>query len=271
MMKTILYLALIYCVLLVMLTVFQRKIIYYPHRLDKDFEFPLYVPRLEEVFITCDDGCTINGLFAPGSENKPTVLILHGNAGNITHRDYLLRGFNTFGYSALLIDYHGYGKSEGTPSEKNLYRDGTAALEWLSKEKNRKPDDIVLFGKSLGSGVAIELATHHSFKGLILESAFTSIVAVARSHFPYNCFPVSLMLMDTFDNSTKISEIHSPVFIRHGTEDTIIDKREGEKLFERANMPKELYLIEGADHNNMHAHNPRDYWTTIADWLEGLT
>jgi fermentation-respiration switch protein FrsA (DUF1100 family) len=271
MMKIILYLAFIYCVLLVMLTVFQRKIMYYPHKLDKDFEFPLYVPQLEEVFITCDDGYTIHGLFTPASENKPTLLIFHGNAGNITHRDFLLRGFNTLGYSALLIDYHGYGKSEGTPSEKNLYRDGKAALEWLRKEKNRKPEDIVLFGKSLGSGVAIELATQHSFKGLILESAFTSIVSVARSHFPYNCFPVSLMLLDTYDNSTKISEIHSPVFIRHGTEDTIIDKREGEKLFEQANMPKELYLIEGADHNNMHFHNPQSYWTTIAAWLEGLT
>jgi pimeloyl-ACP methyl ester carboxylesterase len=190
-MKTILYLALIYCVLLVMLTVFQRKIIYYPYTLDKDFAFPPYVPELEEVFITCDDACTINGLFAPGSKNKPAVLIFHGNAGNITHRDFLLRGFNTLGYSALLIDYHGYGKSEGTPSEKNLYRDGKAALEWLTKEKNRQPEDIVLFGKSLGSGVAVELATRHSFKGLILESAFTSIASVARSHFPYNCFPVS--------------------------------------------------------------------------------
>ena len=270
MMKTILYLAFIYCVLLVLLTVFQRKIMYYPHRLDKDFAFPLYVPQQEEVFITCDDGSTINGLFTPGSESKPTVLIFHGNAGNITHRDFLLQGFNTLGHSALLIDYHGYGKSEGTPSEKNLYRAGRAALEWLTKEKNRTPDDIVLFGKSLGSGVAIELATQHPCKGLILESAFTSIVAVARSHFPYNCFPVSLMLMDRFDNSTKISAIHSPVFIRHGTEDTIIDKREGEKLFERANMPKELYLIEGADHNNMHVHNPPSYWATIAAWLEGL-
>jgi fermentation-respiration switch protein FrsA (DUF1100 family) len=271
MMKTILSLALFYCVLLIVLTVFQRKIIYYPHRLDKDFEFPLYVPELEEVFITCEDGYTINGLFTPGSEDKPTVLIFHGNAGNITHRDFLLRGFNNLGYSALLIDYHGYGKSEGTPSEKTLYLDGKASLEWLTKEKNRKPEDIVLFGKSLGSGVAIELATRHSFKGVLLESAFTSIASVARSHFPYNCFPVSLMLMDTFDNSTKISKIQSPLLITHGTEDTIVDKREGEKLFEQANMPKELYLIEGADHNNIQFYNPQSYWATVSAWLEGLT
>ena len=199
------------------------------------------------------------------------MLIFHGNAGNITHRDFLLRGFHTLGYSTLLIDYHGYGKSEGTPTEKNLYRDGKAALAWLSKEKNRKPEEIVLFGKSLGSGVAIELASQDTFKGVILESAFTSIVAVARSHFPYNCFPVSLMLFDRFDNNTKIRTIHTPVLIRHGTEDTIIDKREGEKLFELANMPKKLYLIEEAGHNDMHLHNPQNYWSSIAAWLEGLT
>ena len=104
----------------------------------------------------------------PAEDNKPTVLIFHGNAGNITHRDMILQEFNTLGYPALLIDYHGYGKSEGKPSEKNLYRDGKASLEWL-RRKNRKPEEIVLFGKSLGSGVAVELATKHSFKGLILE------------------------------------------------------------------------------------------------------
>ena len=270
-MKTIISLAAFYLIFLVILTLFQRKFIYFPYKLDREFEYPLYVPQLEEVFITCGDGITINGLYAPGKENTPTVLIFHGNAGNITHRDMILQGFNRLGYSVLLIDYHGYGKSEGQPSEKNLYLDGKASLEWLNKEKKRKPEEIVLFGKSLGSGVAVELATKNSFKGLILESPFTSIASVARSHFPYNFFPVSLLLMDKFDNATKIKRVDSPLLITHGTEDTIVDKREGEKLFKQANMPKELYFIEGADHNNMQYYNPQKYWTTIAEWLEGLT
>jgi hypothetical protein len=269
-MKTIISLAAFYLLFLVILTLFQRKFIYFPYKLEKEFEYPRYVSQLEEVFITCADGTIINGLYAPGRERSPTVLIFHGNAGNITHRDVILQGFNQLGYSVLLIDYHGYGKSEGKPSEKNLYLDGKASLEWLSKEKNKKPEEIVLFGKSLGSGVAVELATEKLFKGLILESPFTSIASVARSHFPYNFFPVSLLLMDKFDNATKIKSVNSPLLITHGTEDSIVDTKESNKLFKQANMPKELYLIEGADHNNIQYYNPQKYWARIAGWLEDL-
>ena len=269
-MKTILSLAAFYLIFLVILTLFQRKFIYFPYKLDKQFEYPRYVSNMEEVFITCENGNTINGLYASGRDTFPTVLIFHGNAGNITHRDIILQGFNRLGYGVLLIDYQGYGKSEGTPSEKNLYLDGKASLDWLSKEKKVAPEEIVLFGKSLGSGVAVELATKNSFKGLILESPFTSIASVARSHFPYKFFPVNLLLIDKFDNAAKIQRVESPLLITHGTEDTIVDKKEGEKLYKQANMPKELYLIEGADHNNIQYYNPQNYWAKIEEWLESL-
>lgn len=260
----------IYLVLLFILTVFQRKIIYYPYELDKDFKFPMYVTGLEEVFISCEDGVTINGLYAPGKENKPAFLIFHGNAGNITHRDIFLQGFNKLGCSVLLVDYHGYGKSEGSPSEKNLYLDGEASLKWLSEKKQFKPAQIILFAKSLGSGVAIELATKNKFKGLILETPFSSIPSVARSHFPYNCFPVEYMTIDKFDNISKIGKIDCPIFFIHGTRDSIIDKRESEKLFAKANMPKKIYLVEGADHNNIQDVASPKYWDKISDWISRL-
>lgn len=269
-MKTLLSLGACYLIFLLILTLFQRKFIYFPYKLDKEFEYPRYVSQLEEAFITCENGNTINGLYAPGKGTFSTVLIFHGNAGNITHRDIILQGFNRLGYAVLLIDYQGYGKSEGTPSEKNLYLDGKASLEWLRKEKKVNPEEIVLFGKSLGSGVAVELATKTTFKGLILESPFTSLASVAGSHFPYKFFPVSLLLIDKFDNAAKIHQVDSPLLITHGTEDRIVDKKEGEKLFKQANMPKELYLIEGADHNNIQNYNAPTYWTTIAEWLEDL-
>ena len=269
-MKTLLSLAALYLICLVILTLFQRKFIYFPYKLDKEFEYPRYVSDMEEVFITCENGNIINGLYAPGKDTFATVLIFHGNAGHITHRDIILQGFNRLGYAVLLIDYQGYGKSEGTPSEKNLYRDGKASLEWLSKEKKVTPEEIVLFGKSLGSGVAVELATQNSFKGLILESPFTSIASVAGSHFPYKLFPVSLLLIDRFDNAAKIHSVDSPLLITHGAEDKIVDKKEGEKLFKQANMPKELYLIEGAGHNTIQYYNPQKYWEKIAKWLINL-
>ena len=270
MMKIIVSAITIYLVILFILTVFQRKIIYYPYKLDKRFEFPMYVPQLEEVFITCEDGCTINGLFAPGREERPVILMFHGNAGNITHRDFLLQGFNRLGYPVLLIDYHGYGKSKGTPSESNLYLDGEASLKWLLEEKNIKPEQIVIFAKSLGSGVAAEVATKNSFKGLILETPFSSIASVARSHFPYNCFPVGLLIIDKYDTISKIGEIHCPLLFIHGTRDMIVDKKESERLFEKANMPKEMYLIEGADHNDVQFIEPQKYWDKVSNWLDGL-
>jgi fermentation-respiration switch protein FrsA (DUF1100 family) len=260
----------IYLVLLFILVVFQRKIIYYPYVLDKDFTFPMYVPALEEVFIPCEDGVTINGLYAPGKENKPAFLILHGNAGNITHRDIFLQRFNNLGCSVLLIDYHGYGKSEGSPSEKTLYLDGEASLKWLSEKKQIAAAQIILFAKSLGSGVAVELATKNHFKGLILETPFSSIPAVARTHFPYNCFPVNYMTIDKFDNISKIEKIECPILFIHGTRDTIIDKRESEKLFAKANMPKEIYLVEGADHNTIQDVASPKYWDTISAWMSRL-
>jgi len=269
-MKTIISAVIIYLVILIIMTVFQRKIIYYPYKLDKNFKFPKYVPELEEVFITCEDGHTINGLFASGRVNKPVILIFHGNAGNITHRDFLLQGFTRLGCAVLLIDYHGYGKSEGTPSEKNLYLDGDASLKWLQKEKNIIPEQIVLFGKSLGSGVGIELATKHSFKGLMLETPLSSTASVARSHFPYNCFPVRFLIIDKFDNISKIKNIHCPLLFIHGTRDNIIDKKESEKLYEKANMPKELYLVEGAGHNDIQYVEPQKYWDRISDWIGGI-
>ena len=269
-MRTIISAVIIYLIILIILTVFQRKIIYYPYKLDKKFEFPIYTPQLEEVFITCEDGCIINGLFTPGSGNKPAILIFHGNAGNITHRDFLLQEFNRLGCAVLLVDYHGYGKSGGTPSERNLYLDGDASLKWLKEEKNIMPEQIVIFGKSLGSGVAIELATKNSFKGVILETPFSSIASVARSHFPYYCFPVRLLIIDKFDNISKIKNILCPLIFIHGTRDNIIDKRESEKLFEKANMPKEIYLVEGAGHNNIQIVEPQRYWNKISEWMGGL-
>ncbi len=130
--KIILSLFIVYGCVALLLFLFQRSVIYYPHKLDKQFSFPPYAAGQEEVFITCDDGCVINGLFISGRDDKPAVLIFHGNAGNITHRDFLLREFSRLGCAALLIDYHGYGKSEGTPTEKNLYLDAEASLAWLA-------------------------------------------------------------------------------------------------------------------------------------------
>ena len=261
-------LIIVYGCVALLLFLFQRSVIYYPHKLDKQFIFPPYAAGQEEVFITCDDGYVINGLFISGRDDKPAVLIFHGNAGNITHRDFLLREFSRIGCAALLIDYHGYGKSEGVPAEKNLYLDAEASLAWLAAQKNLGPDRVVFYGESLGCGVAIELATRYRCKGLILVTPFRSLASVAGYHFPFNCFPANLILRDRFDNCAKIAEVHAPLLFLHGTADEIVDARDSAALYEGANAPKERHLFEGADHNGLPFHDPGRYWAIIEEWLE---
>lgn len=268
MIKILISLFILYGSVLLLLFLLQRSFIYYPHKLDKHFIFPPYAPGLEEAFITCDDGYVISGMFIPGSSDKPTLLILHGNAGNITHREFLLREFGRIGCAVLLIDYHGYGKSEGAPTEKNLYLDAEASLEWLAAQKNVRPDRVVLYGESLGCGVAIELATRHKCKGLILATPFTSLASLAGYHFPFKCFPVGLILKDRFDNHAKIARVHTPLLFLHGTADEIVDAKDSAALYESANPPKERHLFEGADHNGLPFHDPGRYWAIIGEWLE---
>jgi fermentation-respiration switch protein FrsA (DUF1100 family) len=268
MIKILAALFILYGSVLLLLFLFQRSVIYYPHKLDKQFMFPPYAAGQEEVFITCDDGCIINGLFIPGRAERPTVLIFHGNAGNITHRDFLLREFSRLGCAALLIDYHGYGKSAGTPTEQNLYLDAEAALSWLATHKKVTPDRVVLYGESLGCGVAVELATRHRFCGLVLVTAFRNLASVAGYHFPFNLFPANLILRDRFDNQAKIERVEAPLLFLHGTADEIIDAKESAALYELAKPPKQRYLIEGADHNGLPFHNPGRYWSIIGEWLE---
>jgi hypothetical protein len=268
MIKILVFLGILYGSVLLLLFLFQRSVIYYPHKLDQQFRFPPYVPGLEEVFITVDDGCVINGLFVPGRVTRPTVLIFHGNAGNITHRDFLLREFSRLGCAVLLIDYHGYGKSEGTPTEQNLYGAARASLEWLATHKKVMPDQVVLYGESLGCGVAIELATGHRFRGLVLVTAFRNLASVAGYHFPFNLFPVRLILKDSFDNQAKISRVHAPLLFFHGTADEIIDAKDSAALYELANPPKARHLFAGADHNGLPFHDSGRYWSIIGEWLE---
>lgn len=269
-MRTGISVLIIYISVAVILFLLQRRIIYYPMTLEKEYEFPPYVPGMSEIYITCEDGALIHGLWAEGKPGKACILIFHGNAGNITHRETLLQGFSSMGYSVLLIDYHGYGKSEGAPSEQNLYMDGRASVEWLEKKKNIAPEQTVIFAKSLGSGVGVEIALLHPVKGLILESPFSSTSSVARSHFPYSLFPTGLLIRDRYDNMKKIGNISCPLLIIHGDEDTIISQNESSRLFKKAEEPKTLYIVEGAGHNNVQFVKPVEYWKKLNKWIGKL-
>ena len=227
----------------------------------------------EDVRIDVGTGEEIHGWFVPGDRGT-TLLWLHGNAGNIGGRlDNLRMLHDALGISVLIFDYRGYGKSGGAPSEAAMYEDAEAALEFLRSDKGLDPaESIVLFGRSLGGAVAVETAARHRVRGLVLESAFTSVRDMARRTHPY--LPSSLvtrMIESRFDALSRIPDVRSPVLILHGDRDDLVPLEHGQRLFDSANEPKSFYLIEGASHNDTYLVGGRPYFDALRVFIEDPT
>ncbi len=176
------------------------------------------------------------------------VLIAHGNAGNITNRNDLLRRFRALGASVLVFDYRGYGRSDGSPSEAGVLADARAARAWLAKRTEIPESEIVLCGESLGGGVQVDLAAKDGARGLILISTFDSLAGVAAFHYPW--IPVRLLMRTRLDSLAKIAGYHGPLLQIHGNEDSIVPLQLAQRLYDAASEPKELVVIERGDHND---------------------
>ena len=206
----------------------------------------------EDVYLTAADGTRIHGWHIPG-ESDIALLWFHGNAGNISHRiDNILMLNRRLGVGVFIVDYRGYGLSEGRPSEKGIYMDAEAAFEYLTDELGLDAErDVVLFGRSLGVGVAVEMGTQHRVRGVILESGFTSIREMAGASGSPLPIPLVLTLFEArYDSISKIGRVESPVMILHGDRDDTVPYWMAEKLFGAASEPKKLYPIRGAGHND---------------------
>ncbi|MCX5796829.1 MAG: alpha/beta hydrolase [Elusimicrobia bacterium] len=226
---------------------FETANIYHPAR---DFTV---IPRTfglshEEVALRAEDGVALHGWFLPAAggplaAQRLVLLYCHGNAGNVSSRVPKADLFHRLGLSVLLFDYRGYGKSAGSPSEQGTYRDAEAAWRWLTQAKRYPPDRLVIYGESLGNGIALETALRHPPKALILESAFTSIVDMGREVFPW--LPVRLMVTMRYDNLAKIPRIQCPVLVMHSRQDRVVPFRMGQALFAAAPQPKEFLEMTG--------------------------
>ncbi len=206
--------------------------------------------------IETEDGIYISALYLPKTEAKFTILHSHGNAEDIGDLREFLEEFNNKGFSVFAYDYHGYGTSEGRPSEKNTYRDIEAAYKYIVEELGIPANRIIALGRSVGAGAAVELAREHEVAGLILESAFTSALCAAMR--------IRLFPFDKFNNIGKIKEVDCPVLVIHGKADSIIPIRHGERLFEEANEPKTHFWVERAGHNDLALVAGDSYWDAIA-------
>lgn len=233
--------------------VFQRTMLYHPSTSVPD-PAGSGVPEMQPVDLQTADGLTLTAWFRPAGAGLPTIVLFSGNAGNIGDRAFKVRPLLDAGYGVLLAGYRGYGGNPGSPSEDGLYHDGRAALGMIH-EKGIASSDVVLYGESLGSGVAVHLAHEAAASGspvggLILEAPYTSIADVAASHYPF--VPALWLVKDRFDSEAKIADVRSPVMIFHGERDRVVPTRFGRRLFAAAAEPKESRWISEAGHNDLY-------------------
>lgn len=223
-----------------------QRSIYYPMRYPEGDWASQPWAGAEDVWIQTADGLRIHGWWKPSEPRRLVTLLLHGNAGNVTHRVLHIQQIARAGSSILVLDYRGFGRSEGKPSEPGVYQDAEAALAWL-KAQGWRPEQIVLHGESLGCAVALEMAARHGAAGVVLEAPFTSVKDVAATVLP----GLGPLFVGGYDNRNKIGNLKAPLFIMHGTRDTLIPDRMGRELFQLAREPKEFWSIEGAGHNDI--------------------
>lgn len=251
--------AFIFSCALVML--FEEKFIYFPSPYAEDtYAEGGRDATVEECYFTTSDGLRLHGRFYSHDAPAATILLFHGNAGNLSHRHALCRAYRDLGYNVFIPDYRGYGRSEGEPSESGLFLDAEAAYDFIrSRDGGKTP--VVLFGSSLGGAVAVDLATRRDAAALVLESTFTSAADVAALH--YSFLPVRMLLRTKFDSARKIRGIGLPALFIHGDEDTIVPVSLGRALFDAAPGPKEFVTIRGAGHNDLQYRGGREYLEAI--------
>ena len=235
-----------YLLACVLVFVFQARLIFFPDR--RLVASPKHIGLdYESVFFEAEDSVRLHGWFVPAEDAADVLLFFHGNAGNISHRLDSIRIFHDLGLSVFIIDYRGYGASEGRVGEKGTYRDARAAYRYLTEERRVDPSNIIYFGRSLGAAVAIELATGHEPKALIAESCFTSIPDVGRRVYPW--LPVRVLARVHYDSVRRVAEVSCPKLFVHSHEDELLPIALAERLFDAAAEPKSFLRIRG-DHNS---------------------
>lgn len=261
--RLLLLAALGYAVAALLMYVFQRRFQYYPDRTRLQTPKDAGAPWMTAVSFDTEDGLTLQAWYAPPRQKDGKIVVLfHGNAGNISHRGMKSAYFYERDYGVLLVEYRGFGGNPGTPSEQGLYKDARAALHFLERQGFNSAQ-FVLYGESLGTGVAIEMARHVQPPQLILEAPFTSAADVAA--LTYFWLPVHILMKDKFDSLSKITEIKTSLLVVHGDEDGVIPLALAEKLYEAAGHPKEFITINGGSHSDLYEHHAGHL---IADWLD---
>lgn len=248
-------LVLTYFILCTAITLEQRALMYFPDR--SVFEPAAWgLSELQPLRTVTSDGLTITSWHrAPHDPAKPTIMFMQGNAGHAGHRNHKILPWLQAGYGLVVAGYRGYGDNPGSPTEQGLYRDARSVLEAM-KQRGVTGPSLVLYGESLGTGVAVQMAAEYPAAGLILESPYSSTVDVGAWRYPF--LPVRYLIWDRYESADKIAHIHTPLLIVHGEADRVVPVQFGKKLFAAANEPKQSMFMPGLGHNTIYGDEIRD-------------
>ncbi len=260
-MKFLLAIAAGYAAIVLIVYLAQGRMLYLPNAAGPPLDVTPASAGLsyEDVHLTTADGVTLHGWFVHGETNE-VLLFFHGNAGDISHRLFSIRQFHDLGLSVFIVDYRGYGRSGGRPTEQGLYRDAEAAWRYLTETRGVAPGDIIVFGRSLGGSVAAWLAANQRPASLIVESSFTSVPDVAQELYWW--LPARWLARFRHATREHVASVKSPVLVVHSRDDEIIPYHHAEAIFAAANEPRRLLTIRGG-HNNAISVDEENY-------IEGL-
>ncbi|GAB3006374.1 alpha/beta fold hydrolase [Niabella terrae] len=244
--RAVVWLIIGYLIILTAVGLLQQRFIFHPEKLPETYSFSFSEP-FEERWLETADGARLNLLYFPASAAKGTILYFHGNAGSLDRWGAIAATLRHYGYNVLVMDYRGYGKSTGERSQQTLEQDARHCYRDLIRKVPE--DQIIVYGRSLGTHFASLIASEYHPRMLILETPFTSITEVASGYLPL--VPVKMLLRFPLDNTRQISRVSCPVIIFHGTADSVVPYALGKKLYGLANPPKKLVTIPGGDHNNL--------------------
>lgn len=251
----LIFLIIIYLFFFVIAYIFADRLIFQPQP-------STYKDTKDIIKISSEEGVLISAIFLPNPGAQKTILYSHGNAEDLGIVLPILLEIRDNGFSVLAYDYRGYGTSDGVPSEKNSYKDITAAYKYLTDSLKIAPQNIIALGRSLGGGVATELAYNFPLGGLILESTFLSAYRVITK--------IPLFPLDKFNNSRKLKKVKIPLMVIHGNKDEVIPFWHGEALYHLANQPKKFYIVDNAHHNDLFLIAGKEYGLQLQEFLDLL-
>lgn len=239
----------------------QRNLLYYPTHTYTPLAEAHANPAFQEISVTTQDGIPLKAWYAPAASKPCTVVFFHGNADSLQSAAHVADPYISAGYGFLLAEYRGYSGLPGSPTEAGLYNDARADVRGLLA-RGVEEKRIILFGHSLGTGVAVEMATEFHAGGVMLLAPFLSIPQAAQVHYPF--LPAALLTLDRYDNEKKIGWVHMPLLIANGAQDQVIPPSEGIKLDSLANQPKEFREFPGRGHVDV----LDDFTPLSLDWLD---